>query len=469
MKAASIRLKITLWFTGALLLVVGLTLAITLSVGDSVLQKGVRDNLIELISHNYDEVEFYTDADDILRDNDDDHYIAYRGGYLEIDDDYLDTLNGVYAALYEADGVLLYGANPIARESAGLDFAESQLQRVPSDGTTWYIFDRALSGEGLEGLWLRGVVSSEQGRTQLTDVTRTSLILMPVLLLVAVFGGMLIAGRMLRPIQNITETAARIAGSGDTKQRIILKNRGNDELHRLADTFNQMLARLDSAFETERRFTADASHELRTPMTVIQAQCEYALEQPRDEEEYREALVVIGRQGSRMSKLIQDMLDFSRLERRPEQYPKKPLDFSALAADVCEDMALIREKGIVLTHDCGKAIMMEGNELLLQRLLANLIGNAYRYGREDGKIAVTLTEDAKAIRLTVTDDGIGVAAEEQERIFNRFYQTDASHSGKGSGLGLSMVREIARFHGGTVSVQSALGEGSSFRVIFSKA
>ena len=197
-------------------------------------------------------------------------------------------------------------------------------------------------------------------------------------------------------------------------------------------------------------------------MSVIMAQCEYTLEKPRSVEEYQEALEVIHRQGSRMSGLIRNMLDFTRLEGKAESFGREVLDLSELAASVCEDMALVQEKGIRLTSSIEEGVLVEGNRSLLSRLLVNMITNAYRYGRENGEIRVTLEEDEKEIRLLVADNGIGIADEDQEKIFSRFYQVDASRTGRGSGLGLSMVRQIAQFHGGQITVKSRLGEGSCF-------
>ena len=167
-----------------------------------------------------------------------------------------------------------------------------------------------------------------------------------------------------------------------------------------------------------------------------------------------------------MSKLIRQMLDFARMENGSEKYRKESLNLSELAAGVCEDMALIREKEILLSSQIEKDIFLCGNALLLSRMLSNLIGNAYRYGRENGWIQVTLQKKEGKIMISVEDNGIGVRKEEQEKIFRRFYQSDASRTGDGMGLGLSMAREIARYHGGDITLQSEPGKGSIFCVTF---
>lgn len=458
MRSLSIRFRITFWFTVALVIVALFTCFVVLSVSNRIIQKTIRDNLIETVENNVDEIEFYKTMDN---GNDVDHYVAYKTGYLEIDDDFLDEVNQVYTALYSSDGSLLYGENPIAKDVSGLKLTDSKIREIKADGTVYYIFDRKLTAEGLEGLWLRGIVSEEQGTEQITSITGLSLILLPVLVLIASIGGYLLTRRMLRPIQKISETAQQIGKENDLKKRIDIGT-GDDELHQLTKSFNDMFEKLEEAFEAERQFTSDASHELRTPMSVITSQCEFILEMPRSAEEYEDALRVIQRQSRKMTGLINDMLDFTRLENGTDRYSREEVDMSELVSSVCSDMALIKENGISLEFDVESGVHFNGNRELLSRLLMNLISNAYRYGKENGHILVRLITGEKTIELSVADDGIGVAREEQEKIFRRFYQSDYSRSGVGMGLGLSMAYEIAKFHGGRIQVESELGKGSTF-------
>ena len=163
-----------------------------------------------------------------------------------------------------------------------------------------------------------------------------------------------------------------------------------------------------------------------------------------------------------MSRLIEDMLMFTRMERRADVFSMRELNFSQLAEDVCEDMRHIAEKNISLSARIEPKIWIFGNYDLLVRLLTNLITNAYRYGKENGHITVALSGSAEEATLSVKDDGMGISREELEKIFLRFYQSDAARSGSGIGLGLAMVREIAQFHRGRVFAESTPGEGSTF-------
>lgn len=457
----SIRWKVTLWFAAAIILMTGLTIISELTISEAIIQKGIRDSLIEVVENNIDEVEFFESLDGLDTDWDRDLYIDYKDGCLEIDDDYLDIVNGVYTALYEDNGTLLYGENPVARTAENLSFSDGVLQTTTKDKVKYYIYDRRLTGEGLAGMWLRGSVSEEEGTAQITSTARLSLALLPTLALLSVMGGYLIAGYCLRPIKQIQDTVDSIRAGDDLTRRINIKE-GKDELHSLANTFDDMFDRIESVFRMQQKFTSDASHELRTPISVILSQCEYALEEPQSQEEYIEALRLIERQGKKMSVLVNELLAFTRLEQNKSQFQRERIDFSALAASVCQDMALIREKNITLESAIEKEIYVYGNEELLTKLLNNLIVNAYRYGKEEGHIYVRLAETDKEIQLSVTDDGIGIAAERLEQIWNRFYQADTSRGSQGAGLGLSIVKEIAQLHQGKMTVDSKPEEGSSF-------
>ena len=203
------------------------------------------------------------------------------------------------------------------------------------------------------------------------------------------------------------------------------------------------------------------------PMTVIMAQCESSLEKVHTAEEYENALRVIRRQGGRMSRLIEDMLLYTRMERVGDtHYPMSVVDLSSLTQDMAESLKLLRQKNIRLTYSVEPGLTVTGNPELLERMLENLITNAYRYGREDGWIRVSLEKTKERIRLLVEDNGIGISPEDQKHIFDRFFRADASRTEPGAGLGLSMVQKICEIHGAEIRVESTLGQGSRFLVIF---
>lgn len=460
MKHITIRMKITLWFAMAMVLLAGLTLGCVLKISDNVIQKNIRDDLIMMVSDNIDEVEYYNEIKDANPDGDRDLYLRYKDGFLEIDDDYLDQMNGIYTMLYDTSHNLMYGEDPISEESMKLNFMNDKVQTVKKNGTAYYVYDRSLKVEGMEDLWLRGIVSRDQGALWMNDIVLFSLAFIPILILMALAGGYFLAGRFLRPIQEINAAASAIQQGQDLHRRIVL-GEGKDELHELANTFNSMMERIESSFEAERQFTNDMSHELRTPVSVILSQCELSLEEEQHADEYQHALRLIQRQGTKLSSMVNDMLHMSRLERQSELH-KKQVDLSKLCKGVCEELQLIKEKEIALSWKLAEDVFVEGDEELLRRLLGNLIANAYRYGKEQGSIQVELISMKEEVQLKVSDNGIGIAPEHIPHIWQRFYQADSSRSKAGSGLGLAMVEKIALLHHGYMEVSSTFGQGSCF-------
>ena len=462
MKNRSIRFKITLWYAAALIIIAGLTFVVIRFSADMVLRNTIRDYLISVVEANSDEILY---AERKPTQEDPSHvYIRLSEGYLVIDEDFMNTVSDVNTAIYKEDGEMLYGENPLAKETENISFTGSQLWSLKQGNDRYNLYDRKLNLDTVnnETLWLRGIVSEEMNVKELDKITRTFFIIMPFLIVLALMLGYFISGKMLSPIRKLEQAASRISGGNDLKQRIEIGN-NKDELSKLAEDFNEMFERLDHSFEAEQQFTSDASHELRTPMSVILAQTEYTLEKDRSPEEYKEALQVIKRQGDRMNTLINDMLDYTRMDQSSERYPLTKENLSEITEETAEQMSLLPDKNITLDREVHPDIFVNGNKMLLTRLLQNLISNAYRYGKQNGHIHVRLKqEDGQAV-LTVEDDGIGIAPEEQEKIFERFYRSDASRSIKGTGLGLSMVKKIVELHDARIVLESEPGIGSTFK------
>ena len=178
MKNLSIRFRITMWFTAALLIVVFFTCFVILYADHQIIQKTIRDSLVQTVEDNVDEIEYYKKKVTV-DPQETDYYLSFGEGYLEIDDDFLDQVNEVYTALYHADGTFLYGENPIARNVSQLEFTDAKIQEMKVKDTLFYIFDRKLQLNGVQGLWLRGVVSEDQGMVHMSDITQLSLLLLP--------------------------------------------------------------------------------------------------------------------------------------------------------------------------------------------------------------------------------------------------------------------------------------------------
>lgn len=315
----------------------------------------------------------------------------------------------------------------------------------------------------LRGAWLCGMLPSDSMENMMQSVIRAAWIVLPVLVLLSALGAWFITAQSLRPLERITAAADEISSGDDLSRRLTLKT-GRDEVHRLADTFNGMFERLERAFHAERQFTADASHELRTPVAVILAECDMAEKMPADAPSLLESIAVIGRQGRKMSALIGKLLSFTRLEQGTQKMDCTELDLAELTAAVCADQQAVADRGITVSCAADTPVTVTGDLSLLTSLLQNLIANAVKYGKEGGHVQVTVSGENGRAAVTVADDGVGIAPEKLPLVFNRFYQADpARHHADGSlGLGLCMAQQIARLHGGIITAESTLGEGSTF-------
>ena len=266
----SIQKKIILWFAAAMVLIVLLMSAMTLAIANSVLDENIRERLVNVVSDNANQIDYYEDLDD-ENVHYGDQFLAYRNGWLSIDDDFCNVYEGISTALYDADGNLLYGSAPIRlamSDGVSDSSAPASVTKVKQDGTSYYIYEKRLLLPDSDGLVLRGVVSQNESINVLYHIVRLSLWLLPMLAALALLGGYVITRRSFLPVEQIARDAEAIGQSGDLSRRLDI-GPGDDEIHMLAASFNDMFARLEKNFEAERQFTSDASHELRTPTAVI--------------------------------------------------------------------------------------------------------------------------------------------------------------------------------------------------------
>lgn len=464
----SIRLRIILWFLLSVFLVLSLTATLVFFISDSVMRRTTRNYFISAVEENTDKLKFLspTEADIAKMMDTDDIFIHYKDGYLQIDDDFLMSLNDMEFGLYAADGSLLYGKNSIIRETYQVKLSASHVFSLDTDSGRYLIYDRRLSGKNFSELWIRGIAPLKETTSQLIDIAVYLAAFLPFLIIIILLCGYFAAKGIIRPIKKIEETTTSITDGNNLSLRIS-DTGGRDELAALSGNFNKMLDRLETSFEMEKRFASDASHELRTPVSVILAQAEFSLEKERQPEEYVDSLEVIKRQGKRMNQLIGNMLSYTRLEQRIDNYPFEKLDFSVLVSDLCSDMTPLRINDISLEYNVEPGIMINGNAELLARMLQNLLENAYKYGRQSGNTKVTLSLQGNNIKLLVEDDGIGIAEDQLEQIFDRFFRVSNKTSITGSGLGLSIVKKIVDIHGGNIDVSSKEGLGTTFTITFS--
>jgi two-component system, OmpR family, heavy metal sensor histidine kinase CusS len=247
----------------------------------------------------------------------------------------------------------------------------------------------------------------------------------------------------------------------------------DDELSHLSITLNHMLARIDVAFRSVRDFTANASHELRTPLARLRTEAEIALFRPREADEYRQALENVHRDSEDMSGLLENLLTVARAESGNEALRLSPVDLQPLLQSVAKEWLPITERLSIRLHTAGfnlrensEPLTVLGDRLSLLRLLRIWLDNACKFTPAGGTITIKITPGAGEILLAVEDSGIGITAEDQERIFDRFYRVhgDTSRQTAGAGLGLSLAAWIAEQHQTRISVDSALDQGSSFAI-----
>ena len=272
----------------------------------------------------------------------------------------------------------------------------------------------------------------------------------------------LLSSRVLLPLKRVTATAALI-NSRDLSQRVPV-SKTNDELKELAVTLNNMLERLQESFETQRRFTADASHELRTPVTAIVGHANYILRRTKPSPEQIDSLTVIRREAERMAKLVNDLLELARADAG-FSIQREPMNLVEVVEAVHMDVAPIAGTTEINVSVSAPLIEVLGDAARLKQVVLNLVLNAVNAGSKH--ITVSLSKEKRDVRLEVLDDGPGIPEAALPHLFDRFYRVDGARStrGNGSGLGLAIVNWIVQQHGGTVGVESRLGEGTVFTVL----
>jgi heavy metal sensor kinase len=287
----------------------------------------------------------------------------------------------------------------------------------------------------------------------------------PIALGLALLGGYMLARRVLWPVDRIVEVANRITAT-DLHQRVEAVN-PNDELGRLAQTINSLIDRLQKAIEEMRRFTADAAHELRTPLAVLHSGIEVALRVPRSGEEYRRALEAAADESNRLAKLADQLLFLSRQDAGMTQIEREEVRLDALLKDVVERFELpAQEAGVTLAVEPMEPCLVRGDDIRLSQVFFNALDNAIKYTPPGGRITVRARPAGSRVRVEVEDTGIGIAPEHLGQVFKRFYRAGPQPSGarSGAGLGLAIAKSAVEVHGGDIWLESQVGRGTVLRV-----
>ena len=372
-----------------------------------------------------------------------------------------------------ADGNLLYrndrlgdrslGGAPLPGEGIG---GYSQRSGVLSDGTRVVTVSRRHSLDG-RPILIRLAQSEEPVWHARDQFLLAAALMFPLMIAVAALAGYRMSRRILAPVQSIASQAERITSSS-LHERIPVHGTG-DELDHLAEVFNRTLTRLDESFRQLRQFTADVSHELRTPLAAIRAIGEVGLDRECTAQEYRELVGSMLEEVNRLTRLVNDLLMISRGDAGAIQLSRVPVAVLDLARDtvsLLEPLAEEKEQKLVLAGDEGATV--QADPVFLRQALINVLHNAIKYSSDGATISLCVERvNAHSVAVSVTDAGPGIAPEHAARIFDRFYRVDTGRSrdAGGFGPGLAIAQWAVQAHNGSISVSSALGRGSTFRII----
>lgn len=432
-KKVSLTFKITLWYTTFIVLLIGTLIGVTFFVSDSVAESSGKKKLVEEVTEISSGEDSFTPFED-----------------------------GVTLSVYDKDGNLIAGAIP--RNFKVNEFSLGAISEYKDENNSKYLYyDSETSSTRLgNGKYVRGVI---QVSNNITGWFLPIIILLgsPFVILVIMYGGYLIIRSSLRPVRDMTETADAIAKSNDLTKRIHIED-GADEVHKLGKVFNEMLETLENASKRERQFSSDVSHELRTPISVIMAESEYGAKYTDSVEDAKESFDVIERQSKRMTSMINQILELSRLDSRLE-ITKEELLLSDKIKHTLEDYKILFDnKNIKLSITIEEDISIYANEALIMRMIDNLLSNALKYAETE--VTVCLAKRNRII-LEVADDGIGISDNEKKLIWDRFYKVDKSRTtteDNSSGLGLSITKKILELHDGRIAVLDNKPKGTRFVV-----
>lgn len=447
MKSISWKMIVTIWYTSFVFLIT------VLSIVSITRYAGERFNATH-------EEELEESLEDFVEDIDIIDGMIYAGedGYYEED---------IVFSIYNNDGKMLEGYVPkYFPQNTILKDEKSQI--IKFEDLQWRTFDQRVEIKE-EIYWIRAIMYETRSAAMERTMLLLELSVLPILVLVAAVGGYFITRRAFAPIEQIRKTADRIARGGNLHERVP-ERKSEGELQRLAKTFNGMLDTIEATLEEEKQFTADASHELRTPIAVIIAQSEYGLLEDAEEEEKTEALEVILEQSNKMSVLVSQLLAMSRSEHagRTAQYER--VDVTKVIETVVGELReKAAKKKIEVTESLVPEAYVYAEQMGITRIFVNLIDNAIQYGKAGGFIKVSLQKGNQQMICKIEDNGIGIKPEHLPNIFKRFYRADKARTTGTevhAGLGLSMVQILVKNYGGKIEADSVFGEGTTFTLYF---
>ncbi|MFC2747108.1 MAG: ATP-binding protein [Campylobacter concisus] len=424
-----ITARVTIWYSFFIIVIVAALVAISAVVADEVFEDVSQKKLAKSVTKIANDMEEFEPYDD-----------------------------GIFFIKYSANGELTGGLAPKNFETS-LKMDGGEVRLYENDKNRFYYYDAATEDRGV---WIRGVINAEKFFKKEGLFLLALGVLVPVLFLFVLYGGYKTIKNAMKPVTTMSKTALEIGSSRDFSKRIDLPA-GKDELHALASVFNQMLDSLEKVYQSEKQLTSDVSHELRTPLSVIMAESDYAKNYSQNLDEAKESLEVISRQSRKITSLIDQILELSRLESG-RNLELKRINLSSILQNLASDYEkLASAKGLKFSYVVAPDAVILGDELMISRLLDNFLSNALKFATSKVELNLTLTKTHAL--LSVKDDGIGISKKDSELIWNKFYQVESSRNksqNRGSGLGLAIAANIAKIHGAKLGVKSEAGAGSEF-------
>lgn len=449
-----IRVRLTVWYVFLLAIVLVLfSLVLFFSLKGSLLgevDRGLRNSAGQVVSG---------------LDWEDSHLIVMES---ENSQDVLTKMaaQGFLVVLSENNGRVLQSTGPYSEVIGNKPTLVSGYRTLKTPKGDWRVYTVKISvpHKGQQ-LALRVGESLSRTESALSTLLVLELVIVPITLCLAVVVGLFFAGRALKPVGRITELAASI-DAVDLDQRLDL-DLPDDDLGRLARTFDDMLQRLDQAFSAQKRFASEAAHELRTPLTIMKGNTEVALARERTAAEYREALTELEEEVDHLTLLSEDLLALSQADSDSAALDFQELDVGGVLDKAVTTLSPIaKQKGVRVKFERREQAPFCGDYSKLVRMFVNILDNAVKYCPPDSMVSVSLTQGSDGIDIEIRDTGPGIDPEELDHVFDRFHRSALARQMNpgGSGLGLPIARWIAREHGGEIEVMSPPGEGATFKI-----
>ena len=429
-----VSIRVTVWFSSVIVILFLIILSSLILIEDKVVNDLSQKELVEAVEEIYEDPEKFENFND-----------------------------GIYYIKYNEQNEIIAGKFPKDFDIA-LAFSIEDINIYQVENKKFLYYDTRLQDEDD---WIRGIYPLGKVQKEIETLWNIAIALSVLFLIFVVIVGYRIIKNAFKPVKQISNTALEIKRSKDFSNRIELEDSNDDEIHKMASTFNEMLDTVEEVFIHEKQFSSDVSHELRTPITVILAQSDYALQYSDTLEETKESLEVINRHAKRMTNLINQIMELSKLERQKE-IEKEKINLSNIVLQLLEDYKpLLESKNLNLVYNVEKDLRIQGNKIMLERVFLNILMNAVKFTKTN--IEISLTREDKTAVLKIRDNGIGISEENKKFIWERFFQVNDSRNkeeNKGSGLGLSMVKKIVDLHSATIDFESELEQGTCFTIKF---